>query len=77
MRYCIDSADGCYKDYQVNVRSNPVYFVECLATCLSIDLLKDHKVLGNAMDKILFKQSDWVLEKIDEMWNGFQVSYLT
>jgi len=77
MRYCIDSGNGFYKDYQVNVRNNPVYFVECLATCLSIDLLKDHKVLGNAMDKILFKQSDWVLEKIDEKWNDFQVSDLT
>jgi magnesium-transporting ATPase (P-type) len=73
MRYAIDNRNDFYKDYEVNVRNNPVYFVECIASCLSIDMLKDNKILGNATDKILFKEVDWCLEKIDEMWHDFHV----
>lgn len=75
MRYAIDNRNSFYNDYQTNLRNNPVYFVECIATCLSIDMLKDNKILGNALDKILFKEVDWVLEKIDEKWHDFNVNF--
>ncbi len=73
IRFCTDYKNDFYDDYLVNWKNNPIYFIECLATCLSIDKLRDNNILGNTMDKELFKLVEWDLEKIDEKWNGIPV----
>lgn len=73
MRYAIATKNEFWDDYQINYRNNPIYFMECLATCLSIDKLKDNKILGNSTDQIIFNEVNWCFEKIDEKWNDIQV----
>lgn len=75
MRFCNDFKNTFYDDYLINWRNNPIYFIECIATCLSIDKLRDNNILGNTMDKELFKFVEWELEKIDEKWHDVNVLF--
>jgi len=76
MRYTVDSTNCFYKDYKYDLRNNPIYFMECLASCLSIDKLKNDKLLGNKLDVSLFQQVDWCIEKINEKWNDIEVNFI-
>jgi len=73
MRFCTDYKNTFYDDYLINWKNNPIYFVECIATCLSIDKLRDNNILGNTMDKELFKIVGWDLEKLDQKWHDINV----
>ena len=66
-RFSIDNKNKYYKDYKTNKKNNPVYFIECLATCLSIDKLRDKNILGNSMDRKIYEMVGWNLDKIDEV----------
>lgn len=66
-RFSIDNKNKYYKHYKTNKKNNPIYFIECLATCLSIDKLRDNNILGNSMDKKIFDMVGWNLDKIDEV----------
>lgn len=73
MRFSTENKNSFYTDYQKAQKNNPIYFIECLATCLSIDKLRDNNILGNTMDRELFRYVGWELEKIDEKWHNMQV----
>lgn len=75
MRFSNDSNNSFYKDYKTNPRNNPVYFIECLATCLSIDKLKNNILLGNTIDKSIFQIINWEINKIEEKWNDYEVNH--
>lgn len=69
------SYDENFHNYQNDAKNNPVFFIECLACCLSIDKLQDNKILGNNIDKKIFEFLDWNLEKIDEKYEEFDINY--
>jgi len=75
MRFCTDFTNTLYDDYLINWRNIQIYFLECLATCLSIDKLRDNNILGNTLDKELFRLVEWELEKIDEKWHDIDVFF--
>lgn len=50
--------------YQNDIKYNPVYFIECLATCHSIDKLKGES-FGNSIDKKIVDNLNWKQIKHD------------
>lgn len=48
-------------DYQFNLQNNIVYYLECLATCHTIDKIKG-ELLGNSVDKRIFDVIGWNIE---------------
>jgi cation-transporting ATPase 13A2 len=70
------SKDENFYYYQTDLKNNPVFFIECLASCLSIDKLRDNKILGNNIDKKIFEYLDWNLEKSYEKFEEFDINYI-
>jgi len=48
-------------NYKTNYQSNIIYYIECLATCHSIDKIRG-EVLGNSIDKSIFDKLMWKQE---------------
>ena len=46
------------KNYKTNYQTNIIYYIECLATCHSIDKIRG-EVLGNSIDKSIFDVLQW------------------
>ncbi len=61
-KFCANKCDKFFNDYSNNDDYNLIYFIECLASCHSIDLIKGNK-LGNSIDKKIFEILEWTLEK--------------
>ena len=59
--YCKNPSDENLIDYSVNLQFNAIYFLECLATCHTIDKIKG-EMLGNSIDKTIFKYVNWNIE---------------
>ena len=57
------------KTYKDNYQTNMIYYVECLATCHSIDKIND-EVLGNSIDKSIFDNLNWEQEVSKTYING-------
>jgi cation-transporting ATPase 13A3/4/5 len=77
-RYCIDPNERVFEDYKNALQNNMVYFVECLATCHSIDKLKG-ETLGNSVDKKIYDTLGWIQEKSSSVLdneNGIVSQYL-
>jgi cation-transporting ATPase 13A2 len=64
-----------FYDYKTDLKNNPIFFIECLASCLSIDKLQN-KILGNNIDKKIFEYLDWNLDKIKEKFAEFEIEYV-
>lgn len=65
IRFEKNSESFIQNDYRKNYRYNMIYFLECLATCHSIDLLKGN-YFGNSVDKKIFENLDWIQVKSKE-----------
>jgi magnesium-transporting ATPase (P-type) len=52
-------------EYRKSYKYNMVYFLECLACCHSIDILKGMS-FGNSVDKKIFENLDWIQTKASE-----------
>jgi cation-transporting ATPase 13A2 len=68
-KYCYDPFDPIFNNYQTNLVNNIIYFIECLATCHTIDKIKDD-YLGNSIDKKIFDNLKWLQEKSEESNHG-------
>ena len=68
-KYCIDPKDFNLKDYKNDFNNNIIYFVECLATCHSLDQYQG-KIIGNNIDEMINKNLNWILEKSLESVNS-------
>lgn len=66
--FCHDPNPFLKSNYKINPINNIIFFVECLATCHSIDKLKN-ETLGNTVDKKIFEKLNWVIEKVDKNFN--------
>jgi magnesium-transporting ATPase (P-type) len=64
-KFCQDPTPFLKSNYKINPINNIIFFVECLATCHSIDKLKN-ETLGNTVDKKIFEKLNWVIEKVDK-----------
>jgi magnesium-transporting ATPase (P-type) len=62
-----------FKDYKTKYELNPVYFMECMVSCLSIDRLDDGKIIGNNLDREIYKLTKWEIKNIKEKWNNIDV----
>jgi len=62
-----------FKDYKTKLELNPVYFMECMVSCLSIDRLDDGKIIGNNLDREIYKLTKWEIKNIKEKWNNIDV----
>ena len=51
--------DSFFQDYKINYKYNMIYFLECLASCHSIDILKGES-FGNSVDKKIFENLKWI-----------------
>ena len=60
--YCRNPCNPLYSDYKTNLHNNAIFFLECLATCHTIDKIRG-ETLGNSIDKRIFDCIDWNLEK--------------
>jgi cation-transporting ATPase 13A3/4/5 len=65
-RYCTNPDDSFFENYQYNIQNNIIYFLECLATCHSIDKLKG-ETIGNSIDKKIVDNLNWIQEKSSDM----------
>ncbi len=63
-QFCKDHETYIDQYYQTNSQHSMIFFTECLATCHSIDKLRQ-ETLGNTIDKKIFEKLDWVMEKYD------------
>ena len=70
-KFCKNLEPFVKSNYQTNPVNNMIYFLECLASCHSIDKLKN-EILGNTVDKKIYEKLNWVMEKIDK--NSFKNS---
>ena len=64
-KFCADPNESVFDNYRNAYQNSIVYFVECLATCHSIDKLKG-ETLGNSVDKKIFDSLGWTQEKSTE-----------
>lgn len=64
-KFCFNPNDPIFENYQTNLQNNLIYFIECLATCHTIDKIKDD-CLGNSVDKKIFDNLKWIQDKSDE-----------
>jgi cation-transporting ATPase 13A2 len=58
-RFSANPQHPIFKDYRHNIQNNLIYYLECLATCHSIDKLKGDS-LGNSIDKKIFDNINWI-----------------
>jgi magnesium-transporting ATPase (P-type) len=61
-----------FEQYENSLQNNLIFYIECLATCHSIDKLKDD-TLGDSIDKKIFDYINWHQEKCndyDEFFNS-------
>lgn len=54
-------------DYRTSYKYNMIYFLECLASCHSIDILKGRS-FGNSVDKKIFENLEWM--QVRSEYNG-------
>ena len=59
--YCKNPLNEAFVNYTESLQNNVVYFLECLATCHTIDKIKG-ETLGNSVDKKIFDYLNWNLE---------------
>ena len=71
-KFCFNPNDQIFVDYQTNFKNNLIYFIECLATCHTIDKIKDD-CLGNSIDKKIFDTLNWIQDKSEESIKGGEV----
>lgn len=64
------------KDYNLNSKFNLITFLECLACCHSIDILKDN-FFGNSIDKKIFENLNWIQLKSDIINNALLIKNIT
>ena len=64
-KYCINPKESVFDDYQNSIHISIVFFVECLASCHSIDKFKG-ETLGNSVDKKIYDFLGWKIEKSDD-----------
>ena len=61
-RYYLNPNDPFFFQYKYNLDNNYIYFVECLATCHSIELNK-FDTMGNTIDIKLYEKFNWTIKK--------------
>ena len=61
-RLLTDKDSEIRQDYQTNYQANLIYYMECLATCHTMEKIKD-EFLGNSIDKSIFETINWNLER--------------
>jgi len=61
-RFSSNPEDMTFYGYKENYQNNMIYFLECLATCHSIDKINEES-LGNTIDLNLLKNVKWIQEK--------------
>jgi magnesium-transporting ATPase (P-type) len=64
--FCKNPSDKAFDDYKHNLQNNVIYFLECLATCHTIDKIKG-ETLGNSVDKRIFDCLNWNLENVKDI----------
>ena len=64
-RYCINPDHTIFENYKNNLRNNIIYFLECLASCQTLDVLQG-ETMGNSIDKTIFDSLKWILQKARE-----------
>jgi magnesium-transporting ATPase (P-type) len=58
--------DEAFNNYSESLQNNVIYFLECLATCHTIDKIKG-ETLGNSIDKRIFDCLNWNLENVKDI----------
>lgn len=61
-----------YDNYKKDYKFNIVYYLECLASCHSIDILND-ETFGNSVDKKIFENLNWKIEN-DQIEFGNEIT---
>lgn len=61
-KFCKNRLDPGFYEYELNLQNNLIYFLECLATCHTIDNIKG-ELLGNSIDKRIFDCLNWKMER--------------
>jgi magnesium-transporting ATPase (P-type) len=70
----LNPEDPKFENYQNNYKNNIIYFLECLATCHSIDKIKED-CLGNSIDKTIYDKIKWIQEKNENFWKDKVIQY--
>ena len=60
--YCKNPHDKTFSNYKTNLENNAIFFLECLATCHTIENISG-ETIGNSIDKRIFDNIDWNLNK--------------
>ena len=63
-KFAVDPENIVCNEYKSNYQFNMIYFLECLATCHSIDKLNNDS-LGNTIDLNLQNCVKWIQEKTE------------
>ena len=72
-RLITDKESEIRDDYKTNFQVNLIYYMECLATCHSIEKIKE-EILGNSIDRRIFEEINWIFEK-SKSENNEEVTY--
>jgi len=67
--------DEGFNNYSECLHNNVIYFLECLATCHTIDKIKG-ETLGNSIDKRIFDCLDWNLENVKDSSSNQVIKHL-
>ena len=76
---CFNSNSSNFDNYLKDYKNNVIYFLECLATCHSIDRIKNDRI-GNSIDITISDKIKWIQEKNENFWgnkvNEYKSDYL-
>jgi cation-transporting ATPase 13A3/4/5 len=73
--FCNNPTDEAFNNYTQSYHNNVIYFLECLATCHTIDKTKG-ETLGNSVDKRIFDCLDWKLDSMKDPFTNQVIIHL-